>query len=83
MEMPLSAVLGGSRKPRRASPRIRKGRLGREPGLPHSIGSPVWPAVYHDGVWIVQFSLASGLTLLVWPCLPRWQVAGPRPIKVP
>ena len=36
MEMPLSAVLGGSRKPRRASPRIRMGRLGREPGLTHA-----------------------------------------------
>ena len=36
MEMPLSAVLGGSRKPRRASPRIRLGRLGREPGLTHA-----------------------------------------------
>ena len=36
MEMPLRAVLGGSRKPRRASPRIRLDRLGREPGLTHA-----------------------------------------------
>ena len=32
---PSGDVLGGSRKPRSASPRICQGRLGREPGFTH------------------------------------------------
>ena len=39
MEWPTGDVLGGSRKPRSASPRICQGRLGREPGFSHSLVS--------------------------------------------
>lgn len=37
-----SAVLRGRRKPRRASPRLRQERLGREPGLTH-LSAPARP----------------------------------------